>query len=61
MEQMEPMISGSSAPRVWAVKNQGSTKDSEATSVRGIMPFKALSPWPQMITIRNGERNVRRH
>lgn len=58
MEQIEPIISGSSGPRSFAAANHGIKNDKDATSVVGIIPFSALIPRPQMQTIRNGEINV---
>ena len=61
MEQIDPIISGSSGPIKYAVKNHGAVKDAAATKVVGTMPFKALHPFPQMQTIKNGDIKVKIH
>ena len=61
MEQMEPMMFGSSGPSQCAVKNQGTVKETAAVRVMGNIPLRALIPLPQMQTIKNGETKVSRH
>ena len=58
IETIAPIILGSSAPIKLAVRYHGITKDKDATSVIGIMPFKDFNPCPQMQTIKKGDNAV---
>ena len=61
MQQIDPMISGSSGPINFAVKNHGTVNESAAVNVIPIIPFSARMPFPQIQTMKNGERNVKIH
>ena len=61
MQTTAPMTSGSCGPINWAVRNMGTTKETDAASVIPNTPFRAFGPPPKIITIRKGETRNRRH